>query len=331
MAQGRNAGLEWELGVPVLTNRYLLGAMLKAIMGGAVGCTVLVGIPLAVQGEWDAIPPLLAMFALTFVVVLGLALLVSGLIFRNRIQTRFRIDATGIEMTQTDRTARAGNRAALIAGLVLGKPGAAGTGMLAISQEQQRLDWDGAFAARYEPATASISFRNGWRTLLRVYCLPENYAAVAAMIEAAMARHATAARVPARSPLGRYLLRTVVVIACSLPLLGMAEEYDLSGFTPFLMLCFALAMVWLVRPLALVVLGVLAWMGLELAASLTEQRESMFGGAPYLRYEVLSGDDWALLTLCGICTAVLGWLAVQTWRGRIVPALTQDWADAGDD
>ena len=100
---------------------------------------------------------------------------------------------------------------------------------------------------------------------------------------------------------------------------------------PVGVLCFALAMVWLIRPLALVVLGALAWMGVELAAALTERRESMFGDAPYLRYEVLSGDDWALLALCGACAGVLAWLAIQTWRGGIVPALTQDWADAGDD
>lgn len=331
MSQQPNSALEWDHDVALLTNRYMLGAMVKIMCGAALGCALLVGFPLAVQGEWDAIPPILALFAMIWAGLFVLSLLIMGLMFRNRMKTRFRIDDTGVELKLTDRTALAGNRAAFWVGLVLGKPGAAGTGALAMSQEQQRLAWDGAFTAHYEPATRSIAFRNGWRTLMRVYCPPDLYDQACALVAGGMARRATATRVAARSPLGGYLLRTVAVIVCSVPLFAMAEEYDLSGFTPFLMLCFALATVWLIRPLALVVLGALAWMGVELAASLTERRESMFGGAPYLRYEVLSGDDWALLALSGACAAVLAWLAIQTWRGRIVPALTQDWADAGDD
>ncbi len=328
----RNVGtaLEWEVGVPILTNRHLLSALLKAIVGGALGCTLLVSFPMAIKGEWDAVLPLLGMFTLVCTAILALALLVSALVFRNRMQTRFRIDEHGVEITLVDQTARRGSRAAMIAGLVLGSPRTAASGMLAISQEQQRLDWTGAFAARFEPQTRSIAFRGGWRTLMRVYCLPENYAAAAAKVEAAMAKGGAAGRVPARSPLGRYLARTLLVIVCSVPLFLLAEEFDLSGFAPFLMLCFALAAVWLVRPLALVVLGTLAWTALELAAALLEQRESMFGGTPYQRYEVVSGDDWALLALSAAGAGALAWLAVQTWRGRIMPALTQDWEDAGD-
>lgn len=331
MALQEASELEWDYDVALLTNRHMLAAITKAMLGGAIGCALLVAFPLAVQGDWEEIPPIFALFGMIWAGIFALTMLIMALMFRNKIKTRFRIDADGVELRLVDRTALASNRAAFWLGLVLGKPGAAGTGALAMTQEQQRLAWSGAFTAHYEPATRSIAFRNGWRTLLRVYCPLDLYDRVCAMVAAGMAGRATAARVSAHSPLRGYLLRTLLVIVCSVPLLAMAEEFDLSGFTPFLMLCFALATVWLIRPLALVVLAALAWMALELAVSLTERRESMFGGAPYLRYEVLGGDDWVMLALCAACAGVLGWLAVQTWRGRIVPALTQDWADAGDD
>ena len=239
MTQQQASAVEWDYDVALLTNRYMLGAMIKVMLGAALGCALLVAFPLGIAGEWDVIPPIFALFAMIGAGLFTLSLLIMGLMFRNRMKTRFRVDAAGVELKLTDRTALVGNRAAFWVGLVLGKPGAAGTGALAISQEQQRLAWDGAFTAHFEPATRSIAFRNGWRTLMRVYCLPENHAEVTAMIQAAMARHAPAQRVPARSPLGGYLLRTLAVIVCSVPLFAMAEEYDLSGFTPFLMLCFA--------------------------------------------------------------------------------------------
>jgi len=330
MVQADLPGIEWDINIPLLTNRHMLGPVCLAMLGAAVGAALLVSFPLAIEGEWEDITNVFKLFAVVGLGLFALSLLIMAFAFRNRLRVHFRIDDEGVLLRQIDRTAKAGNRAAFWAGLVLGRPGAVGAGALAISQEEQSLAWSGAFTARLEPATHSIAFRNGWRTLMRVYCPPETYGAAAAKVAAMMAREGAAARVSAHSPLGRYLWRTVLVAVCTVPLFALAEEFDLSGFTPFLLLCFALATVWLIRPLALVVLGSLAWMGLELAASLGEQRESIFGGAPYLRYEVLSGDDWAALAITGLAAGVLAWQSIQTWRGRIVPALTQDWMDSGD-
>ena len=166
---------------------------------------------------------------------------------------------------------------------------------------------------------------------MRIYCLPENYETAVTLVQDGMAAHATASRVKPGSPLGGYLWRTLLVILCSVPLFMMAEEFDLSGFTPFLMLCFALAMVWLIRPLALVVLGALVTMAGGLALSLMEQRQSYFSDGTYLHYQVLSGDDWAGLFVCALAAGVLSWLSIAILRGRYTPALTQDWGDAGDD
>jgi hypothetical protein len=326
-----SAPLEWDINVALVTNRHMLFGMAMAMLGGALGCALLVSVPIAVAGEWDTIGDIFMLFAMVGTGLWVLSLAIMIVLFRNRMRMRFRIDGRGVAMSQIDRTARAGNRAALLAGLALGRPSVAGSGALAMSQEQQALVWSGgAFVARYEPSTRSIAFRNGWRTLLRVYCLPENYDAVAAMVAARMARGGAAARVQARSPLGGYLWRTLLVTIACVPLFAVAERFDLSTFTPFLLLCFTLAMVWLVRPLAWVVLGALGWFAASLAVALSEQRQSMFDGEVYRRYEVVDGDGWALIVIGALGSLTLGWLALAILRGRIAAALSRDMEDAGD-
>jgi len=330
-AQPKHYPIEWECNVALLTNPYMLSAVAKAFLGGSLACAALIAVPLGVGGEWSSIARIALLFALTGAGLFVLALLVMALFFRNSIRTAFRVDDTGVQLRQVDRAARFGNRAALVLGVLAGRPGVAGSGALAVGEEEQALAWTGRFAASFEPGTRTITFRNGWRVLMRIYCLPENYAAVAALVAERMAAGGSAGRVPAKSPIGGYLLRTLVAVLCCLPLLAMAAEFDLSPFTPYLLLCFAIAMVWFVRPLAWVVLGALAWIGVELFLSLSEERQSMFTGGTYLRINVLSGDDWAGLAICGLAAGVLAWLAIGILRGRYAVALAQDWEDAGNE
>jgi len=50
-----------------------------------------------------------------------------------------------------------------------------------------------------------------------------------------------------------------------------------------------------------------------------------------LRYQMLSGDSWALTALAAAGAATLVWLSVATLRGHIQPALAQDLMDGGND
>lgn len=324
------APLVWDVGIPQFS-RYMIGSMAKAMLGGAVLAAALIGLLLGAQGEWDAVLPVATMLLGIGFGLFLLALLVMAVVFRGRMATCFTLDSKGARMQLVDRTARAGNRLAFWGGLVSGKPGAAGAGALASSQEDQWFGWNGTFTATFEPATHSISLRNGWRTLVRIYCLPGNYQQAVALVERGMRDHATAACASSRSPLWGYLLRTLLVVVSSLPLFALTSEFDLSLFMPLLVLCFGLATVWFVRPLAWVVLGSLVIIIVQVVSQLMEQHRSMFTGAPYRRYDVMSGDDWALIAIARLVGAMLVWGAMATLRGRITPALTQDWSDTGND
>jgi hypothetical protein len=322
--------LAWEIDIPLVTNAYMVRTMLRVSLGSAAVVAALVSMMLAVQGAWDVIPPLLALFAAAGLGFFVLSLLIMLLVFGNRFKARFVVDAQGVRYETLDRVARAGNRAALAAGLLLGRPGAAGSGLLAMTQEDQALRWAGAFHAEVDAARRTITLRNGWRTLMMVYCTPDNFEAVRARVSERMAAQHTAERASARSPLGRYLRRTALVVLASLPCLLLAPVYGLGLLLPLLLLCFAVAMVWFVRPLAWVVLALAALLAAQvLLAALVTRESSVSRGSHYLRYEVLSGDDLALTALAAAGLAYLCWQAALTLKARVLPVLEADERDGG--
>jgi hypothetical protein len=330
MGESTTEGRDWEIDVPLLTNRHMLGALAKAMLGSAAVVILLVGLLLGIQGQWEAVPPLAGLL-----LAIGGALFLVGLAamafpFRNRIRTRFTVDATGVKMRTTDKVVRVGNRGSFLVGLVLGSGAAAGSGLLAATQENQGLRWSGAFRAVPEPATRTIAFRNGWRTLLRIYCTPEAYAETVALVQEQMQRHGTAGRCAGGSPVGSYLGRTALVVVATLPVFLVADTYGFNLLPPLLLLCFGIATVWFVRPLAWVVLVLeLGIVGMALLGALA-QRTSAYRHEVYRRYETISGDGWALTALAAAGMLALAWLAMATLRRRILPALEADLADADE-
>ncbi len=329
MNRQRTAPLVWDVDVPLMTN-HMVGALAKAMIGASAIVAALVSLLLATQGAWEVIPRMASLL-----IILGCALFLFGLVvmlfpFRNRLATRYTIDAEGVRLSVTDSTARAGSRLSFLLGLVLGNSAAAGGGILATTQQEQAVRWDGSFRGIFEPATRSIAFYNGWRTLMRVYCLPDNYDAAVELVSRQMAQHGTASRVSARSPIGAYLSRTLLVLLASLPLFAISDIYGFSLLPPLLLLCFGVAMVWFVRQLAWIVLGIMVIIFALVLSGAYAERTSYTGRAAYLRYEILSGDDWALTVLAIAGAVVIGWLAIATLMGKIKPALTQDMIDAGE-
>jgi hypothetical protein len=245
---------------------------------------------------------------------------------------RYTLSASGLLLETTSRAAKVSNRAAIVVGVLSGKPGVAGSGLLAASQETQEVKWRGAFRAVYRPGSHMILLKGAWRTLMLVQCTPENYAEVAEKVAGYVKRRGAEKRVAAQaSPLPGYLLRSVATVIACVPLFLLADEYHLDLFMPIFILCFALATVWLLPVLAWAVLGGLAAYAVEFAVAMLEERTSMFEpGQTYLRFEVLSGDDWAFLgVVVGAGVAWLVWLSVSALRGRVGSALSSDQTDMG--
>jgi hypothetical protein len=321
------AKLVWETDLP------LFSPMMQAQWGGGVLATIAVMIlimaPIFIsQGEWDAMLGITAMAAATGAGLWLLGLLIMALMFRGRYRVRFTLDSKGILCETIDKVAKTANRLALVAGVLARKPGVAGSGLIAMSQESVAIRWAGAFRAVYRPKRHIVLLRNNWRTLMWVQCTPENYAAVAEAIAQHMTRRRTTSRTGGRSPLPKYLGRSLLVLLACMPLFPLSEEFHTSLFLPILVMCFALAMVWLVPLFGYVVIGGLGiQVFLVIMDMLAVRESSLFPGEKYRGYEVISDTDISLLVLSGIGAALLVRLSWRFLKGRVFSALAADHAD----
>ncbi len=324
------APIAWDIRIPLVTNPVMLRAMAVASFGAGLLVAGLVGLLLAVQGEWGLALRMAGLLAAAGAGLFAVALVVMLLVFGNRLQLRFTVSADGVRCETVDRVARAGNRLALIAGLLTGRGGVAGSGMLAMAQEDQTLPWQPGLRMDVDARRCVIGLRNGWRTLLWVYCTPANFAEVRARIDAALARAASAGAMPLRSPLPGLLWRTGLTVLAALPLLLAARVLDYGLLPPFLLLCFALASVWLVRGLAWVTLAAAAWIAVASLGAALAPRAAVFTSSSHtMRFQWFTGDDWALTLLAASGLAYLVATAVLTLRRRLVPALEGDEAGPG--
>ncbi len=152
-----------------------------------------------------------------------------------------------------------------------------------------------------------------------VFCPPRQYAAALAHVAAARRAHPARAR---RNPVPGLLARTALIVLACVPLFNLPVKIDL--FTPFFVLCFALAALWLIPVLAWAVFGGLAWIAGEAWMASVAPFRSIFTRQMTPRYEVFSGDDYAMFALALAGAAFLVWLSVGLIAGRVPTALAGD-------
>lgn len=161
-------------------------------------------------------------------------------------------------------------------------------------------------------------------------CTPENYAEVASAIEGHMKRRKTEKRASGKIA-GTGLSRPHRAGPCGqFSLFPLAEEFDTGLLMPLFILCFALAMVWLINLFGWVVIGGLIVQAGLVVLNQMEVRESwLHKGESHRAWEVLGGDDISLLLVAGIGAGVLVWLSLQALRGRWLVALLEGYKDMG--
>lgn len=320
----KEAPLSWDselkLFGPAMIRQWTTAMAVTALV-----MTLLLGTVFAAQGEWDAIGMIATISAAAAGGLWLLGFAIMAVVFRGRVDVRYRVDDTGIWIETHDRIARGANRAAIAIGALAGKPGLAGAGMIGRSRERESVRWAGAFRAVADARHRLIDIRNAWRSVMLVQCTHENFEAVRARIHDEMARHETDKRLPQRSPLPFYLAHTVLLFIASVPLFWLSEEYDLSLLLPLLALAFALATLWLINLFGWVVCAVLLTIAGGVAIDLAATRTStLFPGETYSGFDVLGPDDLNGLAAALVGAAYLVWLSARALRGRFLALLLRD-------
>jgi hypothetical protein len=315
--------LAWECDVSLITQPAIVGGMAKVWLIAGVLMFALVGGMVGLQDGIEAVIPLAELLLMILGGLFVLSLLIMLIVFGNRLRMAFAIDGKGIVVQMVDRRAKAANRLAAVVGAMAGKPGVAGAGLIAMHDEERSAVWSSIAAAIYNPARRTITLKNSWRTVLHVFCTPENYDAVAARIAAEI----SGAERPApsgRNPIwGARGLSAVVVLAV-LPLFGMPRGFEAPLLAVILTLCFALATIWLVPLMAWPVLGGIGWIVATIALRGAESKVNQFTGAAYTSFDRLDQVELAGLVVATIGVAVLMAICVGALRGKISSVLMRD-------
>ena len=318
--------LRWETDIPIATHPVMLAnfGMLFAMSGALVGA--LLAFVFYVTGRVASIEPMLEWTASLTAAAFLLALLVSTIMFGNRLPMRFKLDDTAAEAEVRDKPAWLATRAAGVFSWIANRFGLAGAGLIAETSARQHILWDDVATAHFHPLWRTVSLSNGWRIVLILFCMPDNYDAVAAAVHTGLAaRHPHAFH----NPLPGLLLRTFLVLLSSMPLFAMPYVEKDGAFPALLILGFALAAVWLMPRLAWAVLAGIGWAAaLEIIAQV-RLRESLFGGT-FRAYQVLNMGDAITLGMVVAGLACLAGLSIGLLTGRVRSGLAGDRIERGD-
>lgn len=174
---------QWMISIPMLNNRFMLYDLVKLLFWTGLIIAILMFVMLAAFGPGhdflESYFQLMRMFAYVLAGFAVMFLAIMLLFFGNRYRTGFTIDRNGVGWSSLMSRSKWANRAAVVAGILAAKPGVAGAGLLAQSQEQGIVEWDEIRKLKFYPALCTISVMNSWRVVIRLNCTPENYPAIA--------------------------------------------------------------------------------------------------------------------------------------------------------
>ena len=207
----------WMISVPMISNRFMLYDLAKLLFWTALIIAILMFVMMAAVGDshdfWQNYLNILRMFAYVLAGFAVMFLAIMLVFFGNRYRTGFTTDRNGVGWSNMMSRTKWTNRAAIVAGILAAKPGVAGAGLLAQSQEEGIVEWEEIRKLKLYPSLCAISVMNSWRVVIRLYCTPENYRAITETLK----RKATQAVVQTLAILLACVLSSSAIHAKPLP------------------------------------------------------------------------------------------------------------------
>jgi len=329
------AVLAWDYAFPLLTNRFVLLDFAKLLFFTYLIIVVLMGSIFLIRGQAEDLPPVLLMFAYCLAGLAVLFALIMLVFFLNRCPTHFEVGPEGVLAQMTSGRAKTANRVAVIAGLLAGSASTAGAGLLARSQEEISIAWADVYRVTEYPRQGVITLSNSWRTVIRLYCTPADYDAVATAVREYAARGAkrrqAAQATAAPSPVPRLLWLTLPTVLAGLLVFANPIECEPAGLlaAPLVGGLLVLWMACASRLLAVLTLGAEAGLAYVVIRQGSVLRSWMtpqdLGGQPvpeflkYTKFKLLDGGEQLRMALAILGLLWIAYLCIQSLRGRLHP------------
>ncbi len=157
----------WDTRFPLLTNRYFMWDMIKVL---GIASTILLTLMVVITRDLVMAIQFSGLIGGIMLVIMSLACLILG----NGFDARFSVGQNGVSY-ESGSTGKKWNKAAIVLGVLAGKPGTVGAGALAMSGEAGSYSWSEIVKITVDEKRRIISLHNNWRTLNRLYCLESNF------------------------------------------------------------------------------------------------------------------------------------------------------------
>lgn len=302
--------MNWKIRIPLATNPLILLDMVKMFFIVYLIIALLFSIIFLSSGEMDTILPMLGMFGLVLLGLMVLFFLVMLIFFGNRFEGEYLLDEKSVTFNTTDKRAKIANRVAVGAGLLGGSLTTTGSGLMAMSNENQTFDWDWIQGYRINKAMKTVTLRNSWRNVLSIYC-SDNFAEVCEFVKS----HVTITETKRKSPVLAMIGWTVLVIVASLLMfMEYPAYYTVDLFAAIFVLLFSVASLWLIPLLSYATFAGVAWI---LASTL-------YWGIIQNNFQYVYDSEWIPFILLFVGQALLVWIGVRLLQGKIVSMLLGD-------
>ncbi|NDY56532.1 hypothetical protein G3N56_07225 [Desulfovibrio sulfodismutans] len=340
----REATLSWEWKARhILTDRFVLADFVTVMsIAGSAMCLLLSSI-MIFQGDWDAAGRM-AVFALVMTGAVAVLFLLIMLVIGGRFRYRFEIDEDAVTFTVLSGCVKTSNRLAVALGVLARRPGLTGAGLLAKSEEYNRIAFADLSTVRYYPKDHVIFLRARCNPKpIRLYCPPQAYPEAADRIRRGFARGRNRQKQEGRalgpSPVPRRMAATCAALAASLFLL--AAPFDIPPGIALGMAALAVAAIWIPpagKPVGgLLCLGSLGFV-LYIARALvtvnvttTEEQFRAFAASRgvalneavrldntflgnYAPYELFDPERWTFFALAVLGALVLAFVGLTAFR-----------------
>jgi hypothetical protein len=170
--------ISWERKIPLITNPYLVLQGIALPLGIGVILGLIFWLITGTREMFLMFVVLGGFLAMVFLLVMLVLQIVTG----GGLLTTFFISSEGVAH-KAGSTTRNLDTAATAGSVLLGSVGGTGTGLLAMSQEYNTLEWNKIRYITVYPAVRSIVFRSPLLiSPVALYCTQENFFPVLAMV-----------------------------------------------------------------------------------------------------------------------------------------------------
>jgi hypothetical protein len=183
--------LKWIQRIPLYQNTFILKSIGFVILASFSILLLIVFSIFLFEGNAgqfiDALPGL----GIALLIICALFLIATWIVMGNGYRAEFTVSKEGVLMEGKDSRAKKLSWLAFVTGLLAGKPGVAGAGMLGMSRNTYHIPWQKVKSIKYNSKRYIITIKQHGLKQIDLYCNREDYIKTATAVKRLFDRYGT--------------------------------------------------------------------------------------------------------------------------------------------